>query len=243
MYNNYFFYPFIPIVPTNEYNTPTLYDLMESIVNYGKDEKTRIKDLAKESRSTIFNFSYPLSENVSKEYFETMILNKFITRRLGFETFTLFQIQLNVRLNEIMPKYNKLFDALGNWQILESGEVVEKVGNNRTDTESITNLTNTAQNQTQNISDRRNSDTPQNQLQEVRNGNYITNYDYDTNNANSSDKSTSDGVSNTNNNNEYYEKITTTPSNKIDIYKQFENVQNIFTLIFKDLSCLFYGLV
>lgn len=105
---------------------PTVYSLLESIVNYGKDDKTKIKDLAKAGRSTFFNFNYPLSNKVSKEDFETMILNNFIDRRIGYETLTTFRIKLNVKLNEIMPTYNKMFDMLDGWDIFEDGGVTNR---------------------------------------------------------------------------------------------------------------------
>lgn len=130
IYNDYLismFYP--PILPTNNYNPPTIYSILESIVNYGKDDKTKIKDLAKVGRSEIFDFDYPLTDNIKKEDFETMILNKFLMRRIGFETLTAFKIQLNVKLNEIMPMYNKMFDAIENWDILNDGEIIEKKRN------------------------------------------------------------------------------------------------------------------
>ena len=37
---------------------------------YGKQDKTKIVDLAKEGRSSIFDFSYPLTDKISKEQFE-----------------------------------------------------------------------------------------------------------------------------------------------------------------------------
>lgn len=108
-YGNLFFVPFIPVM--NE-KPPTLYSLLQSIVNYGKDEQTKIKDLAKVGRTTIFDFDYPLSDKITKEDFECMILNHFLMRRIGFETLTAFKIQLNVKMNSIMPMYNKLIDLL-----------------------------------------------------------------------------------------------------------------------------------
>ena len=114
-YNNYFwFYPFLP--PNNNL-PPTIYTILEAIVNPDVDlnapaPDVKIKDLAKVGRSTIFNFDYPLSSKVDKEKFECMILNHFLQRRIGFETVTAFRIQLDVKLNEIMPFYNKMFDAL-----------------------------------------------------------------------------------------------------------------------------------
>ena len=97
-YNDYLlsmFYP--PILPTNNYNTPTIYSILESIVNYGKDDKTKIKNLAKEGRQKIFDFDYPLTDNISKEDFECMILNKFLMRRIGFETITAFKCQCIIK--------------------------------------------------------------------------------------------------------------------------------------------------
>lgn len=248
--DNYFmFYPRIPAICDMP---PTLYSILESIVNYGKDEKTKIKDLAKEGRTTIFDFDYTLTNNISKEDFECMILNHFLMRRIGFETVTAFRIQLNVKINEIMPIYNKMFDALENWEIFNDGETETKTGtNNKTsnNTSSASNqITNNSTTSDTNISDRRNSELPQNQLSELRDGNYVTNYNYDTNTNNAQDSSTSSGSSTSTNNgtdsNTYNETITRTPADKIAIYKEFqENIKSIYGMIFKDLECLFYQLV
>lgn len=251
--NNYFFpYYFYPTIPHMNEKPPTVYSLLESIVNYGKDNKTKIKDLAKNGRTTFFDFDYELSENITKEKFETTILNHFLMRRIGFDTLTAFKIQLNVKLNEIMPLYNKMFDALENWNIFNDGEVTTKTGNiedNNTINNTASNtLNNTSNNTTNNISDRRESDTPQNQLQDIRDGNYVTKYNYDTNNTTSQDTSNATGNSTSNTTeekqNQYQETITKSPADKIAILREMqENINNIFTLIFKDLECLFYQLV
>lgn len=245
LYNDYLislFYP--PILPTNNYNTPTVYSILESIVNYGKDEKTKIKDLAKIGRTEIFDFDYPLSENVSKEDFECMILNRFLMRRIGFETVTAFKIQLNVKLNEIMPLYNKMFDALENWDIFTNGEIMERTGEDNRITDTNNKMQNNSETHTNDISDRRNSELPQNRLEDLRNGSYVTNYNYDTNNTNSNDISTSIGNSNSNDKNTYKETIKRSPADKIAIFKEFqENIKSIYTLIFKDLDCLFFQLL
>ena len=270
-YNGLFmFYPFLP---PNCQKPPTIYTILESIVNPDVDlnepaPEVKIKDLAKAGRSTIFNFDYPLTSNITREKFETMILNHFLQRRIGFETVTAFRIQLDVKLNEIMPLYNKMFDALENWEIFNDGEVTTRTGkdnktsentNNRT-TESTNNTSNELRNHsttsTNDISDRRNSELPQNQLEDLRNGSYVTNYNYDTNTNNGEDNSTSQGTSEARNNgkdineyngtdiNEYNETITRSPADKIAILKEMqENIKSIYTMIFKDLECLFYQLV
>lgn len=245
IYNDYLismFYP--PILPTNNYNPPTIYSILESIVNYGKDDKTKIKDLAKVGRSEIFDFDYPLTDNIKKEDFETMILNKFLMRRIGFETLTAFKIQLNVKLNEIMPMYNKMFDAIENWDILNDGEITEKSGTDDRNIDTTNTLKNSSITNNSEISDRRNSDLPQSQLANVRDGSYVTDYNYDTNSSNSSDSSNSEGFSNSKDNNVYNEVIKRSPADKISIYKEFqENLKSIYTLIFKDLDCLFFQLL
>ena len=229
-------YLIYPWLPTNCDLPPTLKSLMNSICNYGKEEKTNIYNLAKGSRETIFNFDYPLSDKVNREDFEIMILNHYIHRRIGFDTPTEFRIALNVKLNEIMPRYNKLFDMLDGWDLYNGGEVTTRV-----QTDSGTNtLNNTVNANNTNISDRRNSNVPQNELEDVQNGSYMTDYNYDTNtDSNTTVSDTSGTNSNTTN-----EEITRSPSDKIRIYKEFmENVNNIYSLIFKDLDSLFYGLV
>lgn len=251
-YNGLFmFYPFLP---PNCNKPPTLYSVLNSIVNGDKDEDeyTKIKDLAKEGRSTIFNFDYPLSQYIEKEKFETMILNHFLQRRIGFETVTAFRIQLDVKLNEIMPLYNKMFNALDNWEIFNDGEVTTRTGTDNTTTQNTNQTSNSLTNQsttsTTDVSDRRNSELPQNQLEDLRNGSYVTNYNYDTNTNNGQDNSTSQGTSQATNNGtdnkQYNETITRTPADKIAILKEMqENIKSIYTMIFKDLDCLFYQLV
>lgn len=246
-YGNYFqplFFPFIPIM--NE-KPPTVYSLLESIVNYGKNEKTKIKDLASVGRTTFFDFDYPLSQNITKEQFETMILNKFLMRRIGFDTLTAFKIQLNVKLNSIMPIYNKMFDALENWNIFNDGEITTEIGTDERQTTNTTQntLSNSSTTQSSSISDRRNSELPQDELENLRDGSYVGNYNYDTDTATGTDSSTSNGTATASgtDNNEYTKEIRRSPADKIAIMKEMqENINSIYEMIFKDLDCLFYQL-
>ena len=247
MYNSYF-YPFLfPCMPTMIDLPPTVYHLLESIVNYGKEDKTKISNLAKYGRTTFFDFEYPLTNNITKEEFETMILNNFITRRIGFDTLTTFKIKLNVKLNSIMPKYNKMFDALENWNIFSDGEITQESGTDSRATSNTTSnsLTNSSATHNETVSDRRNSELPQDQLQNLQDGTYVGIYNYDTDTANSTDNSTSSGSSTSNgtDNNQYSKTITRSPADKIAIMKEMqENINSIYEMIFKDLDCLFYQL-
>lgn len=240
-YGNLFFVPFIPVM--NE-RPPTLYSLLQSIVNYGKDEQTKIKDLAKAGRTKIFDFDYPLSDKITKEDFECMILNHFIMRRIGFDTLTAFKIQLDVKLNEIMPMYNKLIDLL--YEENAFGEITKKTGkDNRVVQNATTNeMENSSNTSHENISDRRGSDTPQNHLENVRDGSYVTEYHYDKDNSKNTDTSKSNGKSNSNTKDDNVYEETTSRINLFEVYAKLnEEIKNIYTMIFKDLDCLFYQLV
>ena len=240
-YGNLFFVPFIPVM--NE-RPPTLYSLLQSIVNYGKDEQTKIKDLAKAGRTKIFDFDYPLSDKITKEDFECMILNHFIMRRIGFDTLTAFKIQLDVKLNEIMPMYNKLIDLL--YEENAFGEITKKTGkDNRVVQNATTNeMENSSNTSHENISDRRGSNTPQNHLENVRDGSYVTEYHYDKDNSKNTDTSKSNGKSNSNTKDDNVYEETTSRINLFEVYAKLnEEIKNIYTMIFKDLDCLFYQLV
>ena len=214
------FNPFYFNIPdTNFFRPPQLFDLLNSMVNFGREEQVKISDLPRVASSMVFDFDYPLSTKVNKQDFETMILKKFFNRRIGYETYTSWKMALDVKLNEIMPTYNKLFDALDSWDLFKDGENYTRTIDNTTGTE--TDNTNTV----------KNSNLPQNEIQEIDDGNYMTNYTKATN------KGTGSGTSKTT---ETYKKDS---GNKLEIYNSFlQNRANIMSLIFKDLDSLFYGL-
>lgn len=234
-------FPMIPIYPMipnlmklgiSHDEPPTIYSLLNSYVNFSKEEPVKIADLARTGRVMFFDFEYPLAEGMNKADFETMILNHFLMRRIGYETVTAFKIALNVKLNEIMPMYNKLFESIENWQIFNDGETIKRITNDNRTSSSTTNTT------SNNTSDRRFSDTPQNKISEVQSGEYVSDYNYDRDTGNATGKSDITDKTNTD------EIITRTPSDKMKLYNEFlKNRQNIYTMIFKDLDSLFYQLI
>ncbi len=236
MWNPYLYPLTIPRLPDKNYKPPTIYQILEAIVNYGKDEKSKIKDLAKNGRNKIFDFDYPLSNKITKEEFETMILNKFMMRRIGFETFTAFKLALNVKINEIMPVYNKMFDFLDGWDLFNDGEVTTRDRDYNGDTSVSSDITANSIN----TSDRRFSELPQNEISNVKDGRYMTDYNFDTDNNNTSTNQSSNSIDR----NIEHEVISRSPSDKIRIYREFlENKNNIYSMIFKDLEELFYQLI
>ena len=241
--------PMYPLIPNLKKlaslsdEPPTIYSLLNSYVNFENPEPVKIKNLASAGREMFFDFDYPLTENITKEDFEVMILNHFMMRRIGYETVTAFKLELCVKLNEIMPMYNKMFDALEGWGIFD-GETITRDSEKQGDSE--TNGTNTAESTGNNtsVSDRRFSDTPQNKISEVKDGEYVSEYNYDQNTDNLHNTTTVNNTNNTSDSNTEHEVIKRSVNNKFEIYKDFlQNRNNVYTMIFKDLDQLFYQLV
>lgn len=204
---------------------PTLLALMNSKINFGKpdDEKVKIIDLPSAFREYLFDFDYPLDSEL-KESFEENFLTHYMMRRIGFETYMAFKIQLKAKLNEIMPKYGLLLENLQN---------MDFDGIKETHTRNIT-ATSTSNGVSNNTSDNRYSDTPQNQLASVQNGTYVTDYTYNQQSGTSS----ASGLSNSS------ETINITKGDSTDEYIKFqERVISIYTLIYKELDSLFYGII
>ena len=221
--NNEYFYNIFRPLPVDYDVPPTIYAILNSYVNFDNDDPVKIKNLASEGRGVIFDFDYPLTTNITKEDFECMILNNFLMRRIGYDTVTAFKIALSVKLNEIMPKYNKLFDSMIGWNLFNDGETITRT--------IAANISNTGTGA--NISDRRYSDTPQGQLSDVQNGSYVTDYNYDCDSSNTSMTGTEQRA----------ETETRSNKDKIELYKVFSSeINNVYTLIFKELDELFYGL-
>lgn len=63
------------------------------------------------ARPLIFSFNYPIFDNTYKPTLETKILRHFYTREIGLETYGLWKLKLEAKLNEIMPYYNKLYES------------------------------------------------------------------------------------------------------------------------------------
>ena len=203
---------------------PTLYAIMNSIANYGKEDKTKIRNLAKATHEKIFDFDYPLSSKIDKEDFECQILNHFIMRRIGQETFTAFQLFLENKLNEILPYYNIMFDSLIDYNLFNDGEVITR---NRQDN-------GTSSLSSENTVKSKYSEYPLGQLSDIDNDDYVTNQTVNDGNMTNNGTTANTTV----------ETETRSNVDKMDLYMKYIQTRNsIMTMIYKDLDILFYGLV
>lgn len=221
---------------------PTLYSIMESMVNYERDDedKVKIKDLAEYSRSKIFDFYYPLSSTISKHDFEVLFLKHYMFRRINYDTFTSFQIHLDTKLNSILPKYNKMLEGFDKIVFDGNVEIHERTATDSRETSSSGSSESSSL--ATGDTDNRYSDTPQNAITDVKNGEYVTDYTY---NQTSSESSSSTSSSTTNNvSGSENEVIRITKGDPIDEYKKYLEVMNsIYEMIFKECDSLFYGII
>lgn len=234
MYKIPFWNPLYPEMVMNP-KPPTLYAIMNSIANYDKNEYTKIRDLAGATRERIFDFEYELSNEISKEEFEKDILNHYIMRRIGFDTLTAFQLYLENKLHEILPFYNKLFDALSSYNLFGSGEKTTRTTN---DTRSTTGTSTSTSNGTTG-NEQRFSEYPMNELNDITDGSYVSNQTTNSGNLSNTSTINSNGTDNGTTN----EIIERSPADKMEMYKKYlETRRSIMSMIYKDLDILFYGL-
>ena len=203
---------------------PTLYSILNSIANYDAAEKTKIRDLARVTHDKVFDFDYELSSAINKDEFEIEILNHYMMRRIGFETFTAFQLYLENKLKEILPYYNLMLDAFKDYNLFNNGEVITRVKND------TRNTTGTSGSNGEN----RLSEYPLNELDDLTDGKYVSTQNTTTVNANNT----------TNDVGQENERIERSPVDKMSIYKSYlETRRSVMSMIYKDLDILFYGLV
>lgn len=70
-----------------------------------------ISTILSNSRSKIFDFPYPIFDEEYRSTLETKILKHYYTREIGEETYGLWKLRLDRKMNEIMPYYNVLYKA------------------------------------------------------------------------------------------------------------------------------------
>lgn len=219
---------------------PTLYSIMESMVNYDNPDPVKIRDLSTQAKSKIFDFYYPVSELFPKDRFEDLFLKHYMFRRINYDTVTSFKLHLEVKLNDIMPKYYKMLEGFTGVNF--DGDVETHT---RTQTDSKTSTSNSTINNTSSDStetENKFSDMPQDLIDDIKDDKYVT--EYTQNKGTSNGNSNSNSTNNTTDNGNLEETITIKRADSIDEYQKYLQVMNnIYSMIFKECDSLFYGLI
>lgn len=122
---------------------------------------------------------FPIWDEKHRGELEKKIIEHYYFRQIGFETVGRFKFELNVRLREIMPRYNKIwlttqykYNPIENYNMLEGSNDVHE-SNAKGSSESVEKF----------------SDTPQGALSNVKDGKYLTTATHDENSSSNDLKS------------------------------------------------------
>lgn len=162
----------------------------------------------------IFNFSWPIFDESYRNVLETKILKHYYTREIGLETYGLWKLKLDTKLNEIMPYYNQLYkSALLEFNPLYDVDITRNHTGKKTGTEALKgnvdingqvivdnhgNVNTTDDTTVANTTTSENIDkfsaTPQGAIDNLRNETYLTNARMvnDTNTSNGTTTGTTD---------------------------------------------------
>lgn len=179
--------------------------------------QTKIKDVIAKAIPKIFDFDFPIFDESYRNVLETKILKHYYTREIGLETYGLWKLKLDTKLNEIMPFYNQLYksallefnplyevdysktgnrDSSGTRDNTEnnSESYDESIDYNESHDESTTNSNDgTLTKGTTTTTTNYYSDTPQGAISNVIDGTYLTNATYNAVGNTGSDSTTNNG--------------------------------------------------
>lgn len=71
----------------------------------------KVNEIIEKARGKIFNFDYEIFDEEYRPILEKKILKHYYTREICEETFGLWQLRLDARMNDIMPFYNQLYKS------------------------------------------------------------------------------------------------------------------------------------
>ena len=187
----------------------------------GHDDSTGYDDIdsiIEDAIPLIFSFDFPIFDEAYRNVLCTKILRHYYTREIGLETYGLWKLKLQTKLNEIMPYYNKLYESeLYKYNPLydvdmtttnvgqKTGERTDVQNDDRTNTfsgsrTSENEQTNVASNENTRNTDSQDrdmySDTPQGGLTGVDTNTYLTNFRKILGTNNTTDKGNATDVSN-----------------------------------------------
>lgn len=214
--------------------------------------------IVKSIRTKFFNFPYPLYDDSHRAELETKILFHYWDYEIGEETFGKFKFNFSKTMNENMPYYNELYRAVAKQYDFDVNidfkEIVKGEGKNTATNNTSNSLVSTdIDTQTNEFEERlRKSDTPQNELIDVENGKYISEYNYNNNEGvtfkenNLDSTNVINGVSNgqTNSKTEREIKGTNSRYSKAKMLKEYiEVIQNVDMQVIESLKSCFFLLL
>lgn len=179
----------------SKYTTQIRY-ICESLLDATESaEYPNVEQEIRETWDKIFDFDFPIFDENYRQALCTKILRHFWTREIGQETYGAWKLRLSIKLNDIMPYYNQLYKSeLYEFNPMYDSEYTRS--GNRGTNGSTTSGSNSGGKTVSKY-----SDTPQNGLQPVEDGEYLTSVNIDENSNNSNANTTANTTE------EYLEKV------------------------------------
>ena len=164
--------------PVSKYTTQVRF-ICEQLSGYVQSVDYSDIDLVlRSAEPKIFDFEYPIFDENYRHVLNTKILKHYYINEIGLETYALWKLRLNTKMNEIMPYYNQLYKSeLYTFNPLYDIDITRQHKVDKTeDSTTSTKDTSTTEQNNGNIHADAYSDTPQGGIAGVEKLNYLTNY-------------------------------------------------------------------
>lgn len=162
----------------SKYTTQVRY-ICEQLSGYVQSVDYSDVDLVlRSAEPKIFDFDYPIFDENYRHVLNTKILKHYYINEIGLETYALWKLRLNTKMNEIMPYYNQLYRSeLYTFNPLYDTDITRQHKVDRSqDSTTKTTDTSTTEQTNGNVHADAYSDTPQGGITGVEKLNYLTNY-------------------------------------------------------------------
>ena len=198
-----------------------------------------VNNIIETAAPKIFSFDFPMFDENYRSVLEKKILKHYYTREIGLETYGLWKLKLDTKMNEIMPYFNQRyqsetlqFNPLYDFEVTrdhtlnkdETGKLVGTATNNgiSSNTGNVTDAGTSSQTDA-NTATRKNkySDTPQGTIGNVENGTYLTNAEIDDTTTNNQSDIESKNTRTLNTKNEVNNNTNTNTTNNVNSTEDF----------------------
>lgn len=166
------------MTPLSKYTTQVRF-ICEQLSGYVQSVDYSDIDLVlRSAEPKIFDFEYPIFDENYRHVLNTKILKHYYINEIGLETYALWKLRLNTKMNEIMPYYNQLYKSeLYTFNPLYDIDITRQHKVDKTeDSTTSTKDTSTTEQNNGNVHADAYSDTPQGGIAGVEKLNYLTNY-------------------------------------------------------------------
>lgn len=204
-----------------------------------KESSSDVNDIIQNAIPKIFDFSFPIFDESYRNVLCTKILKHYYTREIGLETYGLWKLKLDTKLNEIMPYYNKMYESV-NLEYNPLYNVDMETTHSRTSDDDITRNTVTT-GHVETDSENKFLDTPQGGLDGILDSDYLTNATLD--NASEDTNATANETVNSTTTEEYTTRVTGKASgeNYSRMIMEYRNALiNVDMMIIEELKDLFF---